>query len=69
MSSVISGVAIHYLWSGLGLVPAAGEAGGTAPGGYTTYLNAAFTLLFLGQVYVGYVSDAGEEGAAEPRAG
>ncbi|RMB18484.1 hypothetical protein ATH50_1942 [Haloplanus aerogenes] len=68
VTAVVSGVAIHYLWSGLGLVPPAGEAGGTAPSGYTTYLNVAFTLLFLGQVYVGYVSDAGEEGTAETHA-
>jgi uncharacterized membrane protein YraQ (UPF0718 family) len=68
VGAVLSGVAIHYLWSGLGLVPPAGEASGTAPGGYTTYLNAAFTLLFLGQVYVGYVRDAGDDAAAETRA-
>jgi uncharacterized membrane protein YraQ (UPF0718 family) len=54
VTAVVSGVAIHYLWSGLGLVPPAGQAGGTAPAGYTTYLNAAFALLFLVQVYVGY---------------
>jgi hypothetical protein len=43
----------------------AGEVGGTAPSGYTTYLNAAFTLLFLGQVYVGYVSDTGKGAVGE----
>lgn len=57
VTAVISGVFIHYLWSGIGLVPPQGEAGGTAPSGYTTYLNAAFTLLFLGELYVGYVAD------------
>jgi uncharacterized membrane protein YraQ (UPF0718 family) len=67
-TAVISGVTIHYLWSGLGLVPPASEVGGTAPSGYTTYLNAAFTCLFLGQVYVGSMSDAGEEGASETHA-
>ena len=62
---MISGVAIHYVWAGVGLIPPAGEAGGTAPGGYTTYLNVAFTLLFLGQVYVGYVTDADAEAVGE----
>ena len=56
-TAVVSGVAIHYLWAGIGLIPPAGETGGTAPSGYTTYLNAAFTLLFLGQVYVGWIRD------------
>ncbi|WP_251343233.1 permease [Haloplanus halophilus] len=66
VTAVVSGVAVHYLWAGIGLIPPAGEAGGTAPSGYTTYLNAAFTFLFLGQVYVGQVSDAGEaDDAAE----
>jgi uncharacterized membrane protein YraQ (UPF0718 family) len=54
VTAVISGVVIHYVWSGIGLVPPQGEAGGTAPEGYTMYLNALFTLLFLGQVYVGW---------------
>ncbi len=56
ITAVISGVSIHYLWSGLGLVPPQGTAGGRAPGGYTLYLNAVFTMLFLGEVYVGYWS-------------
>jgi len=53
-TAVVSGVFIHYAWSGLGLIPAQGTPGGTAPSGYTTYLNAAFTLVFFGQLYVGY---------------
>lgn len=65
VAAVVSGVAIHYVWAGAGLIPPAGEAGGTAPGGYTTYLNATFTLLFLGQVYVGYVSDVDAEAVGE----
>ncbi|MFB6201889.1 MAG: permease [Halorhabdus sp.] len=71
VTAVISGVVIHYAWSGIGLIPPAGEAGGTAPAGYTTYLNAAFTLLFLGQLYVGYVPGGGEgeEGEHEAHAG
>ncbi|MFC6989959.1 permease [Haloplanus sp. GCM10025708] len=32
-TAVVSGVAIHYLWGGLGLIPPQGEAGGTAPRG------------------------------------
>ncbi|MFB6084131.1 MAG: permease [Halorientalis sp.] len=67
--AVISGVVIHYLWSGLGLVPPQGEVGGTAPSGYTAYLNAAFTLLFLGQVYVGYWSEGGETETPDAHAG
>ncbi|MFA1611939.1 permease [Halobellus rubicundus] len=66
VAAVIAGVAIHYLWSGIGLVPPQGQAGGTAPSGYTIYLNAAFTVVFLAQVYVGYWqtgSDAESEGA------
>ncbi len=54
VTAVVSGVVIHYAWSGLGLVPPQGRAGGTAPSGYTVYLNAAFTLVLLGQIYVGY---------------
>ncbi|MFC7255546.1 permease [Haloplanus litoreus] len=69
LTAVVSGVAIHSLWAALDLIPPADEVGGTAPGGYTTYLNAAFTLLFLGQVYVGQVSEASEEAdVAEPHA-
>jgi uncharacterized membrane protein YraQ (UPF0718 family) len=59
VTAVVSGVVIHYVWSGLGLVPPQGEAGGTALSGYTTYLDAAFTLLFLGQVYVRYLTGEG----------
>ncbi|MFB6136842.1 MAG: permease [Halobacteriaceae archaeon] len=68
VTAVVSGVAIHYLWTGIGLVPPPGEVGGTAPEGYTTVLNAAFTLLFLGQVYVGYWAERGESGggASDP---
>jgi len=59
-TAVVSGVVIHYLWGGLGLIPPQGEAGGTAPSGYTLYLNAVFTLLFLGQVYVGHWRTGGD---------
>lgn len=53
ITAVLSGVVIHYLWSGIGLIPGQGEVIGTAPGGYTVYLNAVFTVVFLGQVYIG----------------
>lgn len=52
IAAAVSGVIIHYLWSGLGLVPPSGEAGGTAPHGYTLYLNAVFTLVFAAQLWV-----------------
>jgi hypothetical protein len=47
VTAVVSDVVIDYSWGGLGLIPLQGEAGGTAPAGYTTYLNALFTILFL----------------------
>lgn len=53
-TAVVAGVAIHYLWGAIGLIPASGASGGTAPSGYTTYLNAAFTVVFPAQVYVTY---------------
>lgn len=62
VTAVVSGIFIHYAWSGLGLIPPGGQAGGTAPSGYTTYLNAAFTLVFLGQAYVGYLGGGTTEG-------
>ncbi len=64
VTAVISGVFIHYLWSGIGLIPPQGEAGGTAPGGYTLYLNAAFSLVFLGEVWVSYLGDDPDVGEA-----
>jgi hypothetical protein len=50
VAAVISGVLIHYICNGLGLVPPQGELGGIAPSGYTLYLNIFFTLLFLAQL-------------------
>ncbi|GAA0284619.1 permease [Halobacterium noricense] len=61
VTAVVSGIVIHYAWYGLGLVPTAGEAGGTAPSGYTRYLNAAFTLVFLAELYLMYGTSADEE--------
>jgi uncharacterized membrane protein YraQ (UPF0718 family) len=51
-TAATTGVIIHYLWGGMGLVPDAGQLGGTAPSGYTLYLNILFTVLFLVQLYV-----------------
>ncbi|MFB6080197.1 MAG: permease [Haloferacaceae archaeon] len=67
VAAVVAGVCVHYLWSGLGLVPSQGAAGGTAPSGYTAYLDAAFTLVFLGQVYVS--RRTGEAGGGGSHAG
>jgi len=53
-TAVLAGVIIHALWSVLGLIPAQGSAGGTAPSGYTRALNAVFTLVFVSQLYVGW---------------
>ncbi|MFB6268640.1 MAG: permease [Halobacterium sp.] len=58
-TAVVAGVVIHYVWHGIGLVPAQGEAGGTAPTGYTTYLNAAFTVVLLAELYLMYGAGSG----------
>ncbi|MFB6071730.1 MAG: permease [Halobacterium sp.] len=65
VTAVVAGVAIHYAWRGVGLIPPQGEAGGTAPSGYTTYLNAAFTAVFAVQLYLLYGATAGEEQAPD----
>lgn len=62
--AVITGVLIHYLWGGLGLIPPQGEVGSTAPSGYTLPLNAVFTLVFLVQLYLMYGPSAGREAPA-----
>jgi uncharacterized membrane protein YraQ (UPF0718 family) len=54
VTAVIVGVIIHYLWGSLGLIPAQGQAGGTAPHGYTTWLNIGFTVVFAIQAYLMY---------------
>lgn len=50
VNAVIAGVMIHYLWHALDLVPAQGQVGGTAPDGYTLYLNIFFTCVLLAQI-------------------
>ncbi|MFB6346893.1 MAG: permease [bacterium] len=52
VTAVASGVIIHYIWGWLGLVPPPQTVGGTAPEGYTVYLNSIFTVLFLIQLWV-----------------
>jgi uncharacterized membrane protein YraQ (UPF0718 family) len=52
LTAAVAGVLIHYLWHLVGLVPESGEVGGTAPSGYTLYLNLFFTLVFVAQLYV-----------------
>lgn len=61
VTAAISGVIIHYVWGWLGLIPAPGTHGGTAPSGYTLYLNAIFTVLFLAQIYVAFGSSGEDE--------
>ncbi|AFK21043.1 permease (plasmid) [Haloferax mediterranei ATCC 33500] len=65
VTAVIVGVIIHFLWGSLGLIPPQGQAGGTAPRGYTTWLNAGFTVVFAIQAYLMYGSRSGEVPAHE----
>ncbi|WP_050049472.1 hypothetical protein [Halanaeroarchaeum sulfurireducens] len=53
ITTIVSGVLIHYFWGGLVLIPLPGEAGGTAPAACTRYINTVVTLVFLGQIYLG----------------
>ncbi|WP_436928779.1 permease, partial [Halosimplex halobium] len=58
VAAVVAGVVVHYVAGGLGIVPPAGEVGGTVPGGYTLALNALATPVALAQVTVTYGLDA-----------
>lgn len=51
-TAALSGMIIHYIWTGIGLAPEPQKLGGTAPEGYTLYLNAIFSVLFLVQLFV-----------------
>lgn len=53
VAAIVSGVLVHYLMGGLGLIPD-GQTGGTLSGEYTVILNLLFTPVFLVQVYVAY---------------
>ncbi|GGL61689.1 permease [Halocalculus aciditolerans] len=63
-ASVVAGVAMHYLFAGLGMMPAQGQVGGTAPEGYTLWLNLLFTIVFVAQAYVAWGEDKVNEIAA-----
>jgi len=53
ITATLSGIFIHFLWTGLNLIPPPGHTGGTAPGEYTLYLNVAFTAVFITQIMIG----------------
>jgi uncharacterized membrane protein YraQ (UPF0718 family) len=69
IAAVATGVAIHYLWLAFGLMPQQGMTGGTAPEGYTLYLNLAFTPLFLAQVWASKRGGSDEGDSAEAETG
>lgn len=54
VASVVAGIVVHYLFSGLGLIPPQGVVSGTAPDDYTFVLNLLVTPVFLAQVTVSY---------------
>lgn len=54
LAAFVGGVVVHFVVGGLGLVPPAGEVGGTVPDTYTTVLNLVFTPVFLAQLVVTY---------------
>jgi uncharacterized membrane protein YraQ (UPF0718 family) len=58
--AVIAGIAIHYIWHAVGLVPPEGQLGGVAPSGYTLYLNIIFTVLFAAQLIVRFSAATGK---------
>lgn len=54
VAAVVAGVAVHYLFSALSLVPPTGQTLGTAPDEYTLVLNAVATPLFFVQFVATY---------------
>ncbi|WP_274323075.1 permease [Halosimplex aquaticum] len=58
VAALVAGVTVHYVATGVGFVPPAGEVGGTVPSGYTTALNLLLTPVFAVQVAVTYGTDA-----------
>lgn len=60
ISAVLSGIIMHYVWGGLGLIPAAGQLGGRLPYTYIHYLNGVFTILFAAQLILGRSALQGE---------
>ncbi|WP_435157737.1 permease [Haladaptatus sp. DFWS20] len=60
--ATLTGIATHYTWAAVSLIPKRGQTGGTVPDTYTTVLNVVFTAVFLAQVYVTYFeSSSGRE--------
>jgi hypothetical protein len=54
LGAVVAGVVVGYVVGGLGVVPDPGTTGGVVGDEYTTVLNAVFTPVFLGQLYVAW---------------
>jgi uncharacterized membrane protein YraQ (UPF0718 family) len=53
-AAIVAGVTVHYVFDVLQLIPAQGQAGGTAPEGYTLVGNLLATPVFLLQVTTAY---------------
>lgn len=56
-AAVVAGVTVHYVFDFLQLIPAQGQAGGTAPAGYTLVGNLLATPVFVLQVTTAYGTD------------
>jgi hypothetical protein len=56
-AAVVAGVTVHYVFDFLQLIPAQGQAGGTAPAGYTLVGNLVATPVFVLQVTTAYGTD------------
>ncbi|MFC5366039.1 permease [Salinirubrum litoreum] len=56
-AAIVAGVTVHYVFDFLQLIPAQGQAGGTAPEGYTLVGNLLATPVFLLQVTTAYGTD------------
>ncbi|GAA5049096.1 permease [Haladaptatus pallidirubidus] len=66
--ATLTGIATHFAWSAVNLIPNQGQAGGTVPNAYTTVLNVVFTAVFVAQVYVTYFESSGEQEEATAHA-
>jgi hypothetical protein len=56
-AAIVAGITVHYVFDFLQLIPAQGQAGGTAPEGYTLVGNLVATPIFLLQVTTAYGTD------------
>ena len=54
IAAITAGVAVHYLMTGLGMIPEVGATGGTLGGEYTLALNLIFTPILAGQAVLTY---------------